>query len=45
VAVALAAFELTNQRPPREPWVEVLTLPIVGSALGGYPERGWLRIS
>jgi hypothetical protein len=45
VAVALAAFELTKQRPPREPWVEVLTLPIGGSALGGYPERGWLRIS
>jgi hypothetical protein len=45
VAVALGAFELTRRPPRREPMVEVLTIPLCQSALGGSLERGWFRIS
>jgi hypothetical protein len=48
VAVALAALELAKRRPPREPYVEVITVgrPYQGS-LGRdrYTDDGWLIIS
>jgi phage terminase large subunit-like protein len=43
VAVALGAFELTKRRPPREPWVEVISIPLPQSALGGSLGGGWFR--
>ena len=45
VAVALGAFELAKRRPPREPWVEVISIPRCPSALSyqGSQERGWFR--
>jgi hypothetical protein len=45
VAVALGAFELAKRRPQRKPRVEVISIPCRQSALGGYLERGWFRIS
>jgi hypothetical protein len=45
VAVALGAFKLAKRLPPREPWVEVISIPCRQSALGGSLERGWFRIS
>ena len=45
VAVALGAFELAKRRPPREPWVEVISVPYGPSALGGSLGGGWFRIS
>jgi hypothetical protein len=45
VAVALGAFELTKRWPPRKPLVEVLTIPLCQSALGGSFGDEWIRIS
>jgi hypothetical protein len=45
VAVALGAFELAKRRQPHEPQVEVFSIPLRQSALGGSLERGWFRIS
>jgi phage terminase large subunit-like protein len=45
VAVALGAFELAKRRPPREHFVEVLTIPLPQSALGGSLGGGWFRKS
>lgn len=45
VAAALAAFELTKRRPPREPWVEVISMPFCQSSLGGPLGGGLFRIS
>jgi hypothetical protein len=49
VAVALAAFELSKQPQPIEPWVRVISFPVRCSALGNNPLRGpdgitWHRI-
>jgi hypothetical protein len=44
VAVALGALELAKRRPPRGPWVEVITIPLQ-SSLGGSLGDGWFRRS
>jgi len=44
VAVALGAFELAKRLSPKKPWVEVFTIPLRQSALGGSLGDGWLRI-
>ena len=45
VAVALGAFELAKRPRQWEPWVEVLTIPLPQSSLGGSLGGGWFRIS